>query len=179
MTTEVSRRDIAKFAAALAVGVGMANATAALGQEAASGQEPKNSPEAAGVAKPADEPLAAAKRSPESYMLSEPAVFALDTDGHSRDLIITSARDERGNRVDVHEPSRSVRIFRADPTADEFASQGGLHWRFRDKPGTVKLNRSAPMLEPPAGQPRSGELVMIVRDDQTVRCYTMGHDLRC
>ena len=110
MTTDVSRRDIAKFAAAVAVGVGMANATAALGQEAASGQEPKNSPEAAVVvAKPADEPLAAAKRSPESYMLSEPAVFALDTDGHSRDLIITSARDERGNRVDVHVPSRSVR----------------------------------------------------------------------
>jgi hypothetical protein len=109
-------------------------------------------------------------------MLSTPQIFALDVDGSSRSLYFTSARDERGNRVEIRVPSRSVRIFRADPTVDEFTSRGGLYWRFRDRPGKVTLNKAADAFPKPDGV---GEIVMVVRDEDTVRCYTMTPDLRC
>ena len=114
-----------------------------------------------------DKALVQAKQYPHSFMLSQPAIFALDVDGHSRDLIITSARDEHGNPITVRVPSRKMQIFRADGFE--------LHWRFRDKPGSVKLNKSNGL----AQLHDAGEIVMVVRDDETVRCYTMTYDLRC
>jgi hypothetical protein len=171
MTAEVTRRDAVKLAAALAVGAGLGTAGSALGQQASKPAD------AAATTKPADAGLARAKQSPEGYMLSEPQVLTLDTDGASYDLIITSVRDETGNRVDVYVPSRSVRIFRADQNQDDFTRQGGLYWRFRDKPGKVMLKLLSPdmltQLVPP------GQLVMVVREDETVRLYTMFFDMRC
>jgi hypothetical protein len=60
----------------------------------------------------------------------------------------------------------------------EFTSKGGLYWRFRDKPGKVKLNKSADADQwpTPVG---AGEIVMMVRDEDTVRCCTMTADMRC
>ena len=172
--TEVTRRGIVKCAAALAVGAGMVATGSALGEE------PDNTAGARPAQKPADEFLARAKRSPEAFMLSQPEIFALDTDGHSRDLIITSARDKQANPVKVRVPSRSVRIFRADPSVDEFTAQGGLHWRFRDKPGKVKLPKeSKSALALGAQRPGQGPIVMVVRDEETVRVYTMTPEGRC
>ena len=168
MTNEVSRRDVIKFAAVLAVGAGAVTADAALGQQASKPTETAD----AGIGR--DNLLAQAKQSPESFMLSEPEILVLNTDGHGRDLVITSARDEEGNRIEVGVRSRSVRIFRADPAVDEFTSEGGVYWRFRDKPGKVKLKKVsglAPL--------HSGPIVMVVRDEETVRLYTMTLDFRC
>jgi hypothetical protein len=113
-------------------------------------------------------------------MLSEPKLFALDVDGHSRDLYITSARDVDGKSVRVRVPSRSIRIFRADASVDEFTKKGGLHWVFRDKPGKVQLKvPTEKEWKPPVAAPGQGEIVMVVRDEDTVRCYAMSIDERC
>jgi hypothetical protein len=92
-------------------------------------------------------------------------------------MTITSARDVQGNQVNVRVPSRCVRIFRADSTVDEFTAQGGLHWRFRNKPGKVKLPASNSSLG--VQRPGEGPIVMLVRDEEIVRVYTMSLDLRC
>jgi hypothetical protein len=173
MSTEVSRRDVVKRATALAVGAGVATAGSALALQPG---EPAAS--APGAGKKSDEVLARARQGPEGFMLSEPEIFALDTDGHSRDLVITSGRDEKGDPVEVHVPSRAVRIFRANPAVDEFTRQGGLHWRFRDKPGRVKLKTTSGADSFDAIS-RAGHIVMVVRDEDTVRVYTMTPDLRC
>lgn len=110
-------------------------------------------------------------------MLGEPEILVLDTDQHSRDLVITSACDNEGKPVEVHVRSRSVRIFRANPTVDEFTSQGGVYWRFRDKTGKVTLKRT-PGLDLRSKR-HSGPIVMVVRDEETVRLYTMSLDIRC
>jgi len=172
IVAEVSRRDALKVAAGLAVGVGVGTAGSALGQQSS---KPADAPQ---PAKSADDSLARAKENPEGFMLSEPQVFTLETDGYSHDLVITSARNEKGDRVQVIVPSRSVRFFRADTTVDEFTRQGGLYWRFRDQPGKVKLKKTAEStaLNPVPGP---GQLVMLVRDEETVRLYTMMLDLRC
>ncbi|HEY4311343.1 MAG TPA: hypothetical protein VGN12_17980 [Pirellulales bacterium] len=96
-------------------------------------------------------------------------------DEFSRDLVITSALDEEGNRTIVGARSHCVRIFRADPTVDEFTSQGGVYWRFHESAGKVKLKtlRGWDHLLP------SGSIVMLVRDDEVVRLYTMWPDFRC
>jgi hypothetical protein len=171
MTAELTRRDAVRLAAAVAAGAGLGNVGSALSQQTTKPAD------AAAATQPADAALARAKQSPEGYMLSEPQVLTLDTDSVSYDLIITSARDETGNRVDVYVPSRSLRIFRADQNQDEFTRQGGLYWRFRDKPGKVMLKLLSPdmltQLVPP------GQLVMVVREDETVRLYTMFFDMRC
>ena len=155
--TQVNRRTIVKYAAAAVLTGGVAKA--------------QTQP----TTKPADALLAQAKLSPEGFMLSKPEVFTLETDAYSRDLLITSARDEQGNRVTVYVPSNCVRIFRADTGVDEFTRQGGLYWSFRDQPGKVKL--------PPQWQAwtgtAAGQLVMVVREEETVRLYNMMVDLRC
>jgi|SRR6185437_16087350 len=71
--------------------------------------------------------------------------------GYSRDLVITSALDENGKLAPVYVRSSSVRVFRADAGVDDFTKSGGLHWRFHDKTGKVRL-------------PSAGEIVMIVRE---------------
>jgi hypothetical protein len=119
-----------------------------------------------------DEYLAKAKQYPESFMLGDPEILELGAEGNVYDLVITSARDEEGNRGEVHIRSRCVRIFRADPTVDEFTSQGGMHWRFRNMPGKVMLKR------PGLYWLSSGPIVMAVREEQTIRFYTMMLDFR-
>ncbi|HEY1603392.1 MAG TPA: twin-arginine translocation signal domain-containing protein [Pirellulales bacterium] len=168
MTNDVSRRDAIKFAAVLAVGAGATTADLALGQQA---DKPT---ETADVNTTRDAFLAQAKQYPESLMLGEPVILMLNTDKYSRDLLITSAVDEQGNKVEVGVRSRCVRIFRADPTVDEFTSQGGVYWRFRDFSGKVKLKTT-----PGWGHAHSGAIVMVVREEETVRLYTMNLDLRC
>jgi len=165
---------LVKCAAGLAVGSGLATAGSAFAQET-------DKPAGAAQAKSADESLAWARRSPQSFMLSAPQIFALDIDNYSRDLYITSARDEHGNPERVRVPSQSVRIFRADANLDEFTRQGGMHWHFRDKPGKVKLPKAtgSEQVKLSAAQPVRGEKVMVVRDRETVRCYTMTPDERC
>lgn len=117
MTNDVSRRDAIKFTAVLAVGAGATTADLALGQQA---DKPT---ETADVNTTRDAFLVQAKQHPESLMLGEPVILMLNTDKYSRDLLITSAVDEQGNKVEVGVRSRCVRIFRADPTLDEFTSQ--------------------------------------------------------
>lgn len=167
MANEMNRRDIVKFAAALAVGA--ATADSVLGQQASS---------AAGAGRVEVDVLALAKSSPERFMLSEPEILTLDSDGHSRDLVITSARDENGNPTSVIVRSRSIRIFRADSTVDEFTSQGGVYWRFRDQPGKTKLKQtpSSNLFQSPSNP---GLIVMVVREEEAVRMFTMTFDLRC
>jgi hypothetical protein len=151
--SEPSRRDVVKMAAGLAVGSGMAFGSPAAGQE----------PQGAGAR---DALLALALGNPQGFMLTGPATFRVEGDGASRDLIITSARDPQGRSTPVHVPSWSMRVIRADADVDEFTKQGGLYWRFRDKQGKLKLKSP-------------GEIVMVVREDNTVRCYLMTPDARC
>lgn len=172
MTKEMSRRDVVKFAAALAVGAGTATVNSASAQPLS---KPADVTEAG---ERADDLLERAKQSPESFMLSEPEIIALDTDARSRELVITSAINEKGDQVNVRVRSRSVRIFRADPTVDEFTSQGGIYWRFREKSGKAKLKESSGA-ELFNQLSRFGPIVMVVRDNETVRVYTMTPDLRC
>jgi hypothetical protein len=143
------------------------------------GEEPSKPADAPQAPKVVDQSLASAREAPEPFMLSEPEVFSLDGDGYSRDLFITSARDQDGKCVSVRVPSRSIRIFRADTAVDEFTKQGGLHWRFRDKDGQVKLTNPASGLDTQGSQLGWGPIVMVIREENTVRCYTMMFDLRC
>jgi hypothetical protein len=159
--SEVNRRNVVKFAAVSALWPRMAICGRA------SGEEPNTLSELPRAQEPKDAPLANAIRSPQSFILSDAEVFRLEGDGRSRDLIITSAINEEGKRLHVHVPSGSIRIFRADADVDEFTGQGGLYWRFQDKPGKTKLSRS-------------GEIMMVMREGyDTVRCYVMTIDLRC
>lgn len=159
--SDLSRREVVKLAAGLAVGAGVA--TGGL----AAGQEPKKPADPPPAAEPKDPLLAMAASSPQGFMLTGPETFQIKGDGASRDLIITSARDQDGKPTHVRVPSGSVRIFRADPDVDEFTRQGGLHWRFHDTRGRVKLKTP-------------GEIVMVVREwSDTVRCYIMTPDERC
>jgi hypothetical protein len=59
-----------------------------------------------------------------------------------------------------------MRVFRADAGVDEFTRKGGLRWEFFDQKGDITL--AVP-----------GAIVMAVREDDTVRCYTMTLDFRC
>jgi len=172
--SEVSRRDVVKFAAALALGSSAATAGLALAEETA---KPAGAPQAPNVA---DESLAWANSSPQSFMLIGPATFHLEGDGYSRDLYITSARDLEGKSNRVRIPSGSMRVFRADAAVDEFTKQGGLHWRFHNQQGKVKLKQAeAGLLGTNDRKLSRGAIVMVVREDDTVRCYTMTPDDRC
>lgn len=155
--TDMSRRDVVKFAAALAVG--------AAGGSTASGQEPKKAAAPAPAA-PRDDLLALAVASPKSFALDAPVTFRFKTDGRSRDLVFPQTLDQEERRVTVHMPSGTMRVFRADAGVDEFTKKGGLRWEFFGMRGEVTLH--AP-----------GAIVMAVREDDTVRCYVMTLDLRC
>lgn len=168
MSNDVNRRDAIKFAAVLAVGASSTSADLALGQQTDKPNETTDTKITRDVL------LVNAKQNPETFMLSEPTIFMLTTDARSRDLVITSARDEEGNQVEVDIRSRCVRIFRADATVDEFTSQGGVYWRCRNTTGKAKLNKFSGW-----GDKHSGPIVMLVRDDEEVRLYTMVPDLRC
>jgi hypothetical protein len=92
--------------------------------------------------------------------------FRFKSDGHSRDLVFTQALDKEGRRVTVHLKSGTMRVFRADAGVDEFTRKGGLRWEFFDQKGDITL--AVP-----------SAIVMAVREDDTVRCYTMTLDFRC
>jgi len=157
---KLSRRQTIQHAAALAAGSFLISATARAGDSTS----------------PATQPAGAKLHeaiNPQAYMLSEPVLIALDVDGYSRDLIVTSARDPDGKQMSVYVPSRSVRVFLADPSVDDFTRQGGIYWKFHDKPGQTQL-KLYPSLQSP-----DGLLVMLVRDSDVVRCYTLNVDLRC
>jgi len=159
--TEFSRRDVLMAAASLAAGSGMATSRGAAGQES---EQPTDAELARQLV---DEALASANSNPQAYMLIGPETFQIVGDGHSRDLIITSALDRTGKPTSVHIPSGAMRIFRANMEVDEFTRQGGLHWRFHNTEGKVTLKSP-------------GEIVMIVREGyDTVRCFIMKPDFRC
>jgi hypothetical protein len=114
-----------------------------------------------------DQALEQALRHPESFMFREQVTFKLEGDGHSRDLYITSATSPEGKPQRVRVPSAAMRIFRADASVDEFTRKGGVYWEFFGNAGKFQLK------DP-------GALVLIVREhDDTVRCYSLMHDLRC
>ena len=140
-----NRREAMKLAAGLALAAGVAT------EAPASGQEPKPSALPPHPKAPADFELVTARSSPEAFMLGDPVTFKIKGDGYSRDLVITSALDESGKPAPVYVRSSSVRVFRADAGVDDFTKSGGLHWRFHDKTGKVRL-------------PSAGEIVMIVRE---------------
>src|SRR5262245_22548047 len=124
--SDLSRREVVKLAAGLAVGAGVATGSLA------TGQDPKKPADRPPATDPKDRLLAMAASSPQGFMLTGPETFQIKGDGASRDLIITSARDQEGKPTPVRVPSGSLRIFRADADVDEFTQQGGLHWRFHD-----------------------------------------------
>jgi hypothetical protein len=153
----VTRRDVVKFAAAASVAV--AGGATAIGQER---KEPVDAPPPA----PPDSLLALAVASPQSFALGVPVTFRFQSDGHSRDLVFTQVLDEQERQVTVHLRSGTVRIFRADAGVDDFTKRGGLRWEFFDQKGEIQL-------ETP------GAIVMAVRENDRVRCYTMTPDYRC
>lgn len=158
---DTDRRDALKRAAGLAMAAGVATGVPA------PGQDPKGPPTPPPPKAPTDFELVTARTSPEAFMLGEPVTFKIEGDGRSRDLVITSALDENGKPAPVFVRSSSMRVFRADAGVDEFTKAGGLHWRFHDKAGRVKLQTA-------------GQIVMVVREGyDVVRCYTMHLDFRC
>ena len=151
--TALTRRDVIKGAAGVAMGVGALTSRKSRG-------EIQDGPGK-------DLTLEQAIKNPQSFMFSEQASFKIEGDGYSRDLFITSARDSQAKRVQMRVPAGSMRIFRADANVDEFTKQGGMYWQFFGKEGKVQFK-----------QP--GALVMIVRDhDDVVRCYSLVFDFRC
>jgi hypothetical protein len=171
MTIEKSRRDVMKLAAALAVGTGLRGAKSTRGEQPSKPASPADS------GKKADDLLALANRSPEGFALSEPTIITLDAYKPGYDLIITSARDEQGNPTYVHVRSRCVRIFRAS-AVDEFTNDCGVYWTYRKEPGKVKLTTD-PGLDAFNKSPGLGPIVMVVRDEESVRFYAMTLDFRC
>lgn len=152
--SSVNRRDVVKFAATLAIG--------ATGAVTAYSEEPKKQ----AVATRENNLLALAVASPQLFALGKPVTFQFKSDGRSRDLVFTQAIDEEGRRVSVHLKSGTMRVFRADAEVDEVTKKGGLRWEFFDQKGTITL-------------PVPGAIIMAIREDDTVRCYTMTLDFRC
>lgn len=151
----LSRREAVGVVAALGVGVGIGC------PEVMAGEKTKGS-----EVKPVDSMLFSANRDPQAFMFVEQVTFQIETDGASRDLFITSALDQQGKSVQVRVPSRSMRIFRADASKDAFTQKGGIYWSFRKSEGKIQFKEV-------------GAVVMVVREDNTVRCYTLDHDVRC
>ncbi len=162
--SKLSRRQAVKLAG-LVVGAGALVGRAAGGDEkpAAGGQ-----PAIAQQGLPLnDQALEQAMRHPSSFMFREQVTFKLEGDRHSRDMYITSARSHEGKRERVRVPSAAMRIFRADASVDDFTRRGGVYWQFFGKEGKIQFK------DP-------GAIVLIVRErDDTVRCYSLEHDLRC
>jgi hypothetical protein len=159
--SKISRRDVVKLAAGVAVG-GTAAAVAA--PREGSGEVKENDT----PGEPAiDEMLKMALRNPESFMFTEKVTFVVDGAQRWRELYITSARDVERKPTQMRVPTSSMRIFRADAARDEFTQQGGVYWKLlRGEEEKIQFK-----------QP--GALIMIVRDDDAVRCYTLEPDTRC
>lgn len=159
--SELNRREAVKLAAGLAACGGALVAGEARGNDKLAGDAKLS------AASPEDSALEQAVRNPAAFMFREQVMFKLEGDGHSRDLYITSAKDADGKPLRVRVPSAAVRIFRADASVDDFTRNGGVYWQFFGKKGKFQLK------DP-------GALVMIVREhDDTVRCYSLIHDMRC
>jgi hypothetical protein len=165
--SNLSRREAVQWAVGAACAGGLV-ARAAGGDEKASGSGPAAiGPQAPAGQPPKDQALEQAQRQPGSFMFSEHVTFKLEGDGHSRDLYITSAKDAEGKREPVRVPSAAMRIFRADSSVDAFTRSGGVYWTFFGQEGRFQFKES-------------GALVLIVREhDDTVRCYSLTHDMRC
>ena len=150
--TDVTRRDLVKLVASLAVGAGAVAANEATAQEA--------------VKPAADAELQMDLTSLGGYRLAEHVTAKIDDTGSSRDLVITSAIVD-GQSTLVYVRSNQMRVFRADTGVDEFTKQGGLYWRFGDAKGKVQFKKP-------------GTLVIVVRDDKgTVNWYRLAIDFRC
>ena len=160
--TDLNRRSVVQLAAGLAIG-----AVATDPRRAAADDSGFLFPARPRDPNAKDEALASAIRHPHNYMFREQVDVKLEGDKHSRELVITSARNEDQKSVKEFIRSGTMRIFRADPDVDDFTKQGGLYWRFNGKEGKVQFK-----------QP--GAIVMVVRDhDDHVRFYSLQPDLRC
>jgi hypothetical protein len=109
--------------------------------------------------------LDAAHRHPETFMFGE-TVITTKTDPRF-DLVVTTAREERGKPTSVAVRTGKVRIFRADADRDDFTRQGGWYWKCGETEGRAKFKEA-------------GALIMVVRQhDGTVHWYTLHPDYRC
>jgi len=131
--------------------------------------------ETAQAAKPADiRPVLAdlmleqALSDPSIFMFGETASSKTDPNApRGFDLVITSARNVKGEREIVHVRPGTMRIFRADDTVDEFTKQGGWYWKCGDQKGKTQFKEA-------------GALILVVRlQDGTVQWYSLQVDLRC
>ena len=160
--SDVNRRDIVKLAGVLAI------ASAALGATAA--QEP-NKPTIPPLPAEFKDDLLVRAHTGYGFMLGSPVTIELPgTSGQA--MVITTALGADGKKLHARVPSRSMIIFRADAGVDEFTKQGGLRWRQYDQSGEVKLGKLGAFSQ-------HDHIVMVVREDRTVRFYTTTSDLRC
>lgn len=158
--SDLSRRNLVRLAAGLAVGAGVV--TPAMTSADEFGQLLNFGD---GVVE--DKQLESVIKNPSHYMFGEQAVVKLEGDRHSRDLIITSARDVSNQSSKVYVRSGTMRIFRANPDVDDFTKQGGFYYTFNGKQGQVQFKHP-------------GQIVMVVRDhNDNAWFYTMVFDLRC
>ena len=157
---EVNRRDAARLAAALVLGAAGTSAAA---------EEPKDRTDCL-TASPRgqrDEVLSKVIADPSRYMLAKPVTVRLGGDGHTWDLVITSALGVDGKPTTIRIKPGKVAIFRADAGLDDFTKEGGLRWQYFGKKREAKLSTS-------------GAIVMVLHDwDDTARFYTMHVDYRC
>ena len=112
---------------------------------------------------------------PQSFMLVDHVTSRADSNA---DLVITSARGPNGESAKAYVRPGSMRVFRADTERDEFARQGGWHWRCGEVEGRTRFEtRPAPLIDPPTG---AGPLVLVVRQlDGTIHWYALAIDFRC
>lgn len=158
----ISRRKAVKLAAGLAMGSGvLAAATTGQADDLTGLTFLPSDPKAT------DEALLNAIRYPLSYMFTEQIELKLEGDRSSREVVITSALNERRQKTKHYIRPGTMRVFRADPYVDDFTREGGLYWRYNRKDGQVKFKKP-------------GQVVLVVRDnEQNVRFYTLMLDLRC
>ncbi len=175
----MSRSTLKTAVVALAAAVVCAGAGGWADRTRAAGQPPAAAPKAAPaepVARTAAEPqrsfaegfLDAHGGNPEGLMFAEEARTKVDAEApRSFHLVITSARNAKGEREDVIVRRGTMRVFRADTRVDDFTAKGGWYWRCGATEGRTEFK-----------QP--GALVMVVYEhDGTVRWYSLAPDLRC
>jgi RNA polymerase sigma factor (sigma-70 family) len=117
---------------------------------------------------PADRELADALKNPQLFFFGEQATSKTDPNAaHSFELVITSARNVKGDRESVTVRPGTIAIFRADASMDEFTKQGGWYWRCGKVEGKSQFK-----------QP--GALILVVRQlDGAVQWYSLHYDIRC
>ncbi|MBN9521228.1 RNA polymerase sigma factor [bacterium] len=105
---------------------------------------------------------------PEGMMFAEQATTKVDAEApRSFNLIVTSARNAKGEREDVIVRRGTMRVFRADTGVDDFTAKGGWYWRCGATEGRTEFKHP-------------GALIMVVYEhDGTVRWYSLAPDLRC